>query len=295
MTASGHSTFLSGATPSVSGIVGNEWFDRDERKRVTSVSDAATQLLGGAAPAATGASPRRMLVSTVGDEIKMADGGKAKVIGISLKDRAAILPAEHMANRAFWFDNSSRGFVSGTYYFPELSGWGKEFNAAHLGDKHRGETWLNHKVPEDAAESYGDSTASPFTTSPIGNEIVELLAERASEAEQLGRHETTGVLASSFSSNDLVGHEYGPYSPEVHDISLQTDRLLCKLFLALDRQVGLEDTLIVLTADHGVAPTAQESEDRHMPGGRMPAATPRAAIQNALVARFGEGNWIPGM
>jgi predicted AlkP superfamily pyrophosphatase or phosphodiesterase len=294
VTAVGHSTFLSGATPSVSGIVGNEWFDRDEGKRVTAASDAATLLLGSADPTATGASPRRMLVSTIGDEIKMADGGKAKVIGISLKERAAILPAGHMANGAFWFDNPSRGFVSSTYYFPELPGWVREFNAAHLGDKHRGETWLTHKMPEDPAEFYGDSNKSPFTTSPFGNEIVELLAERAVEAEQLGRHETTDVLAVSFSSNDLVGHEYGPYSPEVRDISLQTDQLLEKLFLSLDRQVGLKDTLIVLTADHGVAPTAQESEAHHMPGGRMPAATPRAAIQNALVARFGKGNWIAG-
>ena len=295
VTAAGHSTFLSGATPSVSGIVGNEWYDRDEGKRVTAASDAATELLGGADPAATGASPRRMLVSTIGDEIKMADGGKAKVIGISLKERAAILPAGHMANGAYWFDNPSRGFVSSTYYFPELPGWVREFNAARLGDKHRGETWLDHKMPEDPAEYYGDSNKSPFTTSPFGNEIVELLTERALEAEQLGKHGTTDVLAVSFSSNDIVGHEYGPYSREVHDISLETDKMLEKLFLALDRQVGLKDVLIVLTADHGVAPTAQESEDHHMPGGRMPAATPKAAIQNALVARYGEGNWIVGM
>ena len=295
VTSAGHATFLSGATPSVSGIAGNEWFDRDEGKRVTSVSDAATLLLGGVDPAAAGASPRRLLVGTIGDEIKMADGAKSKVIGISLKDRAAILPAGHMANGAFWFDSASHGFVSSTYYFPELPGWVSDFNAAHHGDQHRGETWLGHKMPEDLAGFYGDGTASPFAASPFGNEIVELLAERAIEAERLGRHETTDVLAISFSSNDVVGHEYGPYSPEVHDISLRTDKLLEKLFLAIGRQVGLEDTLIVLTADHGVAPTAQESEDRHMPGGRMPAATPRAAIQNALVTRFGEGNWILGM
>ncbi len=295
VTAVGHSTFLSGATPSVSGIVANEWWDRDEGKRVTSVSDGATLLLGGIDPAATGCSPRRLLVSTIGDEIKLADGGKAKVIGISLKDRAAILPAGHMANGAFWFDTAAHRFVSSTYYFPELPSWVRDFNGAHIGDRHLGETWLSHKLPEDAAEFYGDSTLSPFGTSPFGNEIVELLAERAIEAEQLGKHETTDVLAISFSSNDLVGHEYGPYSPEVHDITLQTDRMLEKLFLALDRHVGLKDTLIVLTADHGVAPTARESEDHRMPGGRMPAATPRAAIQNAVVSRFGEGNWILGM
>jgi hypothetical protein len=294
VTAVGHSTFLSGATPSVSGIVGNEWFDRDEGKKVTSVSDAATQLLGGIDPAATGCSPRRLLVSTLGDEIKMADGGKSKVIGISLKDRAAILPAGHMADGAFWFDLPSGGFVSSTYYFSVLPGWVKDLNDSHSWEKHRGETWLGHQLPEDRAEFYGDSIKSPFTTTPFGNEIVEILAERALTAEQLGHRDTTDVLAISFSSNDLVGHEYGPYSPEVHDITLQTDRLLEKLFSAIDRQVGLSNALIVLTADHGVAPTAQESEDHHMPGGRMSASTVKAAILNVLVPRFGAGAWISG-
>src|SRR5947209_10515321 len=109
VTAVGHSTFLSGATPSVSGIVGNDWFDREEGKHVTSVSDSQTKLLGGTGE---GASPHRMLVGTVGDELKMADGNRSRVIGISLKDRAAILPAGHMANGAYWFDLQSGNFVS---------------------------------------------------------------------------------------------------------------------------------------------------------------------------------------
>src|SRR3954467_13031003 len=100
VTAVGHSTFLSGATPASSGIVGNDWFDRDENKHVTSVSDSNTKMLGATGE---GASPHRLLVSTVGDELKMADNGKSRVIGVSLKDRAAILPAGHSANGAYWF------------------------------------------------------------------------------------------------------------------------------------------------------------------------------------------------
>src|ERR1051326_7968562 len=125
VTAVGHSTFLSGATPSVSGIIGNDWFDRDEGKHVTSVSDSQTKLLGGTGE---GASPHRMLVSTVGDELRMSDGGKSRVIGISLKDRAAILPAGHMANGAYWFDLKTGNFVSSTYNFADLPGWVKDFN-----------------------------------------------------------------------------------------------------------------------------------------------------------------------
>ena len=103
VTAVGHSTVMTGATPSISGIVGNDWYDRDEKVHVTSVSDAKTQLLGGAAGAA-GSSPERLLVSTIGDELKMAGAGTPRVIGVSLKDRAAILPSGHMANGAYWFD-----------------------------------------------------------------------------------------------------------------------------------------------------------------------------------------------
>src|SRR5262249_22160032 len=122
ITAVGHSTFLTGATPSVSGIVGNDWFDNEEHKHVTSVSDSATRLLGGDGE---GASPHRLLVSTIGDELKLAHHAGSHVIGISLKDRAAILPAGHAADGAYWIDLNSGNFVSSTYYFPDLPAWVK--------------------------------------------------------------------------------------------------------------------------------------------------------------------------
>src|ERR1017187_239363 len=125
ITAVGHSTVLTGATPSISGIVANDWYDRDEAAPVSSVSDAGTQLLGGSG---AGSSPHRLLVSTIGDELKIADGGESRVIGISLKDRAAILPSGHMADGAFWLDVKSGNFASSTYYYQELPVWAKEFN-----------------------------------------------------------------------------------------------------------------------------------------------------------------------
>src|SRR5579864_1814292 len=143
VTAVGHSTFLSGATPALSGIVANEWFDRVTGQRVTSVSDDSTRLLGGDGP---GSSPRRLLQSTVGDELKMSGKG-GKVIGISLKDRSAILPAGRMADGAYWFDGSTGAFVSSTYYFPKLPAWVQEFNGAHPADKYAGGTWLTTKLP----------------------------------------------------------------------------------------------------------------------------------------------------
>src|SRR5580692_4647662 len=145
VTAVGHSTFLSGATPSMSGIIGNEWYERETGKTVTSVSDDSVKMLGASGD---GASPRRMLVSTVGDELKMAGSG-GKTIGISLKDRSAILPAGHMADGAYWFDPRAGSFVSSTYYFPELPGWVAAYNAARPADKYRSARWLDHTLPAD--------------------------------------------------------------------------------------------------------------------------------------------------
>jgi hypothetical protein len=286
VTAIGHSTFLSGATPAISGIIGNEWFDRGEGKSVTSVSDPGTQLLGGG-PNRAGSSPRRMLVDTVGDELKIANGGKSRVIGISLKDRAAILPAGHSADGAYWFDTTSGSFVSSTFYFADLPGWVKEFDSARPADRYRGATWLNRTMTQDLPRLYTDVDASPF-----GNELVERFAERALEAEQLGRHDVTDILAVSFSSNDYVGHQVGPDAPEVHEMALRTDQLVGRLLDAVDKAVGLSNVLVVLTADHGVAPTPEANARRRMPGGRMPNGEITKAVQTALTKKYGEGNWI---
>ena len=262
VTAIGHSTFLSGATPSISGIIGNEWYEREERHEVTSVSDSKSKLLGGLP--GEGSSPHRLLVSTVGDELKIANNGKSHIVGISLKDRAAILPVGHMANAAYWFDAATGHFVSSTFYLPELPGWVSEFNQTHPADRFAGVTWLDHKLPTDPKELYQGLAASPF-----GNDLVEMFAERALQAEQLGKHDVPDILAVSFSSNDYVGHQVGPDAPEVHEVSVHTDKLLGQLFEAIDRQIGLGNVLVVLAADHGVAPLPEVNAARHMPGGRV--------------------------
>ena len=286
VTAIGHSTFLSGATPSLSGIIGNDWYDRGEGKTVTSVGDSGTTLLGGNA-ASGGSSPRRMLVDTVGDELKMSNGSQSKVIGISLKDRAAILPAGHMANGAYWFDSRSGHFVSSTYYFADLPQWAKDFNATNPADQYRGATFLTKTMPASGAALYSAIDASPY-----GNDIIERFAEAALKSEQLGQRGVTDILAVSFSANDYVGHANGPDSPEVHEISLQTDRLLEKLFQAVDGSVGMDNVLVVLTGDHGVAPTPEANAARKMPGGRLQAGIVSKTVQAALVKKFGDGNWI---
>jgi hypothetical protein len=286
VTAIGHATMLTGATPSLSGIVGNDWWDREKRRNVTSVSDESTKLLGGAG--GTGASPHNLRVSTVGDELKIATGGKGKVIGISLKDRSAILPAGHSADGAFWFDNRTGNFVSSTFYFPEIPAWVKDYNASRPGDRHKGAKWLTHTLPADANEKLYAALAP----SPFGNELVEEFAERAILAEQLGKRDTIDLLAVSFSSNDYVGHNMGPDAPEVREVAIRTDRILARLFKFVDEQVGLKNTLVILTADHGVAPMPEVNRARRMPGGRLKPGLIFDAVNAALTKKWGEGKWI---
>ena len=292
VTAIGHATTLSGATPALSGIIGNDWYDRESHERVLSISDDTVTLIGGSG---SGASPRRLLVSTIGDQLKIAHPGASHVVGISLKDRSAILPAGHMADGAYWYDTKDGGFVSSTYYFPDLPQWVKSFNERRPADKFVGAEWSIAGAP--AKRSHLPTTAGPnlynaIFDSPFGNELLEDFAEAAIAGEKLGEHGSTDLLSVSFSSNDAVGHAFGPDSPEVKDISIKTDQVLGKLFSYIDRQVGMQNVLVILTADHGVAPLPEDLGKWKMPGGRMSSAHLFDPVKSALEAKFGKGEWI---
>jgi predicted AlkP superfamily pyrophosphatase or phosphodiesterase len=299
VTAVGHSTMLSGATPAVSGIIGNDWYDRALGRNVTSVSDPDTTLIGAAGE---GASPRRMLVSTVGDELKSASRASAgtpqarKVFGLSLKDRSAILPAGHMADGAYWFDTASGTFITSTFYRKDLPAWVAAFNEKKLGDTFAGKTWTYLDPSSGAGHQMPAAPGGPLYSavygSPFGNELLAAFAQAAIEAERLGQRGVTDLLSVSFSSNDAVGHTYGPDSPEVRDIAVRTDRTLNELFARVDALVGLDHTVVILTADHGVAPVPEVQQARRLPGGRLKGEDLFLPIESALKARFGEGQWI---
>jgi predicted AlkP superfamily pyrophosphatase or phosphodiesterase len=267
----------------VSGIIANEWYDRESKKMITSVSDPKETLLGAEGEAS---SPRRLLVSTIGDELRIVNGN-SKVIGISLKDRSAILPAGHMANGAYWFDNKTGAFVSSTFYFKELPAWVQEFNGKRPADKYAGTEWMGKKFAAP-----GEALNASLAASPWGNELIEEFTERAVESEELGKRGITDLLAISFSSNDYVGHAVGPDDPQVQDMAIRTDILLRKLFAFLDKQVGMKNVLVVLTADHGVAPVPEVSKQHKIEAGRYAAGAVDKPVEAALTAKFGTGPWI---
>jgi hypothetical protein len=190
VTAVGHGAFMTGSIPAIDGIVGNEWFDRESGKMVTSVSDDATKLLGGSGGA--GSSPRRLISSTLGDEIKATGAADSTVIGISLKDRAAILPSGHAANAAYWFEHESGQFVSSTYYMQELPAWVQAFNKSNAAGKYASAKWMPGGEAASAAAFrtlppvLGKPYYEAMIATPYGNEMLEAFAEEAIKEERLG-------------------------------------------------------------------------------------------------------------
>jgi predicted AlkP superfamily pyrophosphatase or phosphodiesterase len=315
-TAPGHGTMMTGAYPAETGIVGNEWPDRTTGKKVTSVSDTTVQLLGGRS-GDTGSSPRRLMSSTVGDELRLATNDRSKVIGISIKDRSAILPAGRHANAAYWFSITSGTVVSSTYYFPQLPDWVTNFNSTHRASQYFKKSW-DRLLPDESeyikragpdspkwevVTATGDTNAFPhvitggsstpdtnfytaFDHSPFSNELLLSFAEQAIVSEQLGQDDDTDVLTVSFSANDYVGHRYGPYSQEAMDITLRTDRQIATLLDFVQSKVGLQNTLIAFTADHGVSPIPEHAEALGLGGARIKIADILASIRAAIGARY---------
>ena len=290
VTAIGHSTFLSGATPALSGIIGNDWFDRVENKHITSVTpppgSKGAKMVGAEGQ---GSSPERLLQSTLGDELKVSGKG-GKVFSVSIKDRSAILPVGHTADGAFWFDAASGNWVSSTYYFPtsELPAWVSELNRSRPADGFAGREWLGHKAPAPAGRAlYTEVEATPW-----GNELIQTAALAALKGEKLGAGNKIDLLAVSYSANDYVGHRYGPDTPEAHDMALRVDKLIGDLLRAAEAQAGAGRVLVVLSADHGVAPVPEQNVQRKLPGGRTNLTAAREAVERALTARFGAGRWI---
>jgi predicted AlkP superfamily pyrophosphatase or phosphodiesterase len=297
VTAVGHAAFLTGSIPAVDGIIGNEWFERETGKVVTSVSDDATKLVGG--NGGTGSSPRRLVGSTLGDEIKIAGPGDSTVIGISLKDRAAILPVGHAANAAYWFEHESGQFVSSDYYMQELPAWVRAFNKSDGANRYAAAKWM----PMDSAPGaqpfrilpavLGKPYYEAMIGTPYGNEMLEAFAEDALKEEHLGRHSGTDVLTVSFSSNDVLGHQVGPDAPEVRDMCIRTDRILGQLLRAVEAEAGAGNYVVVLTSDHGVAPKPEELTKRGMPAGRFSGDEVSRAIESALSEKYGPANkWM---
>ena len=225
VTAIGHSSIYTGSVPALTGILGNSFFING--KNTYCCGDDNVQSVGSSSKEGK-MSPRNLLASTIGDELKLATDFKSKVIGVALKDRAAILPAGHSADAAYWWDTSAGHFVTSTYYMDKLPSWAVEFNKKHQ-----------------------QKPGSDIKSKPQGVTMTFDMAEAALKNERLGLGTETDMLAVSVSSTDIIGHMYSTRGPEIHDVYIQLDRDLARFFNTLDAQVGRGNYLVFLTADHG--------------------------------------------
>jgi predicted AlkP superfamily pyrophosphatase or phosphodiesterase len=285
----GHATLATGADPAGHGMIGNVWFDKEQGRTVYNIEDDRYALLGEGrgvdrstekdptlkVARSDGRSPRAILTSTFSDELALATNGRAKIFSVSVKDRGAV-PMSGRAGKAFWFSRATGGFVSSTYYYDTYPAWVEQWNAKALFRSHANTAW--ELLHERSTYTYGDQDDMPwevalpgygrvfphpfgeashplFTTflmlSPVGDELTLGFAKELIVQEGLGKDDYTDHLSISFSSTDYIGHVFGPSSLESEDNLLRLDRTLAELFQYIDEQVGLEHTLIVLSADHG--------------------------------------------
>ena len=305
-TGPGHATLLTGAYPNMHGIIGNEWYDPIRHKPVKCVEDPTVKpVTDEGMRDGFGMSPRNLLGSTLGDELRMASNFESKVIAISLKDRAAILPGGHTANAAYWYNSKTGHFVTSTYYMTSLPAWVRGFNSQPPALAYCGKGW--EALPETPGA--GGKTFSTFrgrageacpdpqfldwiNETPNMNEIELNFAREAIRNEHLGQGTATDLLTVSLSVNDYIGHAAGPYNPEVADATLRTDRYLRDFFLAVDQMVGLHNVWVALSADHGVAPTPRFIKEHHLGPGNVQLGSIKEEVDKALNRAFGSDNWV---
>jgi arylsulfatase A-like enzyme len=294
-TAPGHATLATGTTPDRHGIAGNEWYDHDKGSEVEAVEDQNHPLVGGSYDIA-GVSPHNLMTTTVADELRLATNGEAKVFGVALKDRAAVLSTGHTASGAYWYDWNGGTFITSTYYQEELPAWVAQFNQQHSAASYYGKEW---KAGERVFVPLRSESGQPdrdffrrFTYTPYGNDVVVEFALELMEREGLGADEVTDFLFVGFSSNDMAGHQWGPDSDEVADMTLHTDAQVARLLRSLDERLGAGNYWFVVSGDHGVAPTLAQARARGVPAKNIDFAAVMQSLNQAFSARWGGDEWF---
>lgn len=310
-TAAGHSCVYTGSVPALHGIMGNNWYDKAQKKVVYCTDDFSVEGVG-SKTAAGKMSPRNMWATTITDELRLATNFRNKTIAIALKDRGAILPGGHTANGAYWFDNALGGWMSSTFYMQQLPAWVQSFNSRKLPDGYLQQNWntlfpintythstsdsnayenklggVSNSFPHITAHLTGANKYEVFKATPFGDTYTLEMAKAAIEGEQLGKSGYTDFLTVSLSSPDYVGHSFGPNSIEIEDAYLRLDKELASFFTHLDKTIGKGQYLFFLTADHGVAHNPGFLADRKIPAGVVDNAPVQKALTDGLQKKFG--------
>lgn len=315
-TAVGHSTVYTGTVPAIHGITGNTWIERATGKSIYCTRDITVKSVGTTSNDGR-MSPRNLLASTIGDELRISTNFRSKVVGISLKDRASILPAGHNPTAAFWFDDDAAAFISSTYYMEKLPEWVDKFNSENrirslisknwntlypintykqstrddAGWERRFKGKQSSVFPHEISEVYKTDKGA-FRRTPFGNTLTLDFASHAIDSYKLGQGESTDLLAINCASTDYVGHMFGPNSIEVEDTYLRLDRDLGAFFESLDKKLGKGNYLVFLTADHGAANSQAFNKENKLPNGMVNTDSLVNVLNVRLKRKFGTDSLV---
>ncbi|AZB28529.1 alkaline phosphatase PafA [Chryseobacterium balustinum] len=320
VTALGHTSIYTGSVPAIHGIAGNDWTDKETGKNVYCTTDENTQPVGTTNVKVGSHSPKNLWSTTVTDELRLATNFQGKVVGVSLKDRASILPAGHTPNGAYWFDDSTGDFITSTWYMNDLPQWVKNFNSQNFPDQLVANGWNTLLPINQYTESSPDNSpwegllgssktpvfpynnlAEDYKTkkdniryTPFGNTLTLKLAEASVEGENLGADEVTDILAINLASTDYAGHKFGPNSIEVEDVYLRLDQDLAKFFKYLDGKVGKNKYTVFVSADHGGAHSVGFLKEHKINTGFFGEGMEKS-LNEKLKSKFGVDKLINGV
>jgi len=307
-TGPGHAVILSGRHPSHSGIVANSWYDPFLRQTINVVDDPVQLPVGGSG---RGASPANFIGFTVGDVLKQTSP-ESRVVGVSLKDRSAILMAGRRGDAAYWYETSGGNFITSTYYMSAAPAWLEKWNSQHFPNSYAGKTWTRLLEDEKLYEKYAGKDAiegewdrkditfphsirgnppearfyDDFRRTPFADEMTLGVALEIMKADQLGTDNHVDVLAIGFSATDIIGHTYGADSQEVMDQFLRLDLTLKRLFVEVDARVGLDRTLVILSADHGSLPLVEVLQSKGIDARRASPSELERTVKQALQSNY---------
>lgn len=317
-TAVGHATIFTGSVPAIHGITGNSWVERYTGEKVYCVGDTTVNSVGventkSADDDGNGGqmSPRNLLVNTISDELKLATNFRSKVVGVSLKDRAAILPGGHAADAAFWFDDNLGRFITSTYYMKQLPKWVEQFNQRNEPAKLMSQDWNTLYPIATYKQSSADDVKweglfkgqkkatfpyplaaiykadrSSIRSTPFGNDLTLSLSKAALEGYGMGMGTETDFLTINLASTDYAGHKFGPNSIEIEDVYLRLDKTLADFFKYLDSRYGKGNYTLFLTADHGAAHSLDFLQENKMPNGLLITSPLRKSLNQYLEQKF---------
>lgn len=315
VTAIGHTCIYTGSVPSIHGIAGNNFVK--DGKKVYCTDDDSVKPVGTTSEAGL-MSPRNLWTSTIGDEMKIASNGRAKVVGVALKDRASILPAGHNPDGAFWFDDQTGCFITSSYYMDRLPKWVEAFNGKRLPEQYLSQKWntlypkntytesttdeneyengiregVKATLPLNLSELYKKYGYGIIRNTPFGNSLTLDMAKAAIDGEQLGADDETDLLAVSCSSTDYIGHQVGTHAIETEDTYLRLDKAIADFLAYLDSKVGKGNYLVFLSADHGAMNNAAFLQDRRIPAGSWDASATAKKLNHVLAKEYPEAGDI---